>query len=208
MSLAHAILGILRGQPMTGYALKTRCFDQSSAHFWPADQAQIYRTLDRMVGESWIAGELEVQESRPNKRVYQLTATGQEELDRWLLSEQALPAIREPFLVQLFFAAPLSNATVARLLAQQAAQHHERLARFAAIPLPQLAQINGNRDLAFQRLTLEWGLALERAYLDWCALARGIVADLPEGTSPDAQCHGDGCAPSPLDGRGRTDRAE
>src|SRR5579875_1236367 len=44
MSLTHAILGFLNRQPMTGYDLKTQCFDISVAYFWPADQAQIYRT--------------------------------------------------------------------------------------------------------------------------------------------------------------------
>jgi len=48
MSLPHAILGFLREQPLTGYALKTQRFDVSVANFWPADQAQIYRTLDRL----------------------------------------------------------------------------------------------------------------------------------------------------------------
>ena len=46
MSLGHAILGFLSRRPMTGYELKTRCFDQVASHFWTADQAQIYRTLD------------------------------------------------------------------------------------------------------------------------------------------------------------------
>ncbi len=205
MSLAHAILGILRDQPMTGYDLKTRCFDRSIAHFWPADQAQIYRTLERMVGEGWIAGALEMQESRPNKRVYRLTAAGEMELGRWLLSPQAHAVIREPFLVQLFFAAPLSNAAVGALLAQQAALHRQQLARYEAIPLPPLDQLKGNRDLTFQRLTLEWGIALERAYLDWCDLARGVVADLPEGVPDEAQCRGEACAPAPLSDEGAHD---
>ena len=48
MSLKHAILGLLTIQPMTGYELKHEAFDTSIAHFWQADQSQIYRTLDRM----------------------------------------------------------------------------------------------------------------------------------------------------------------
>ena len=183
MSLPHAILGILRDQPMTGYDLKTRCFDRSIAHFWPADQAQIYRTLDRMVADGWVAGELERQESRPNRRIYHLTGAGEAELLRWLASEQGLAIIREPFLIQLFFAAPLPSATIDALLARQAELHSEKLARYEAIPLPTLDRLRDDRDLALQRLTLEWGLALERAYLDWCVLARGIVAELPEGES-------------------------
>jgi len=49
MSLAYAILNTLQQKEMTGYDLKTSCFDQCIAHLWPADQAQIYRTLDKLV---------------------------------------------------------------------------------------------------------------------------------------------------------------
>ena len=44
MSLKHAVLGFLSIAPMTGYDLRKH-MEESVAHFWPADQAQIYRTL-------------------------------------------------------------------------------------------------------------------------------------------------------------------
>src|SRR4051794_5878648 len=184
MSLSHAILGILRDQPMTGYDLKTECFDRSIAHFWPADQAQIYRTLDRMATDGWVTAELEVQDGRPNRKVYHLTDSGQAELDRWLQAHQPLPAYRESFLIQLFFARDLPNATIEGLLERQRALHQERLARYQAIPLPPLDELSAERDLVLQRLTLELGIALEQAKLAWLARARAIVADLPE-TSGD-----------------------
>src|SRR5258705_13680872 len=54
MSLAHAILGMLQTRPMTGYDLKVECFDNSIAHFWQADQAQIYRTLDKLAEDGLV----------------------------------------------------------------------------------------------------------------------------------------------------------
>mgnify|MGYP003565227123 CR=1 FL=1 len=48
MSLKYAILGILNAFPMTGYDLKHQAFDATVRHFWPADQSQIYRTLNRL----------------------------------------------------------------------------------------------------------------------------------------------------------------
>jgi DNA-binding PadR family transcriptional regulator len=183
MSLPHAILGILRDQPMTGYDLKTACFDRSIAHFWPADQAQIYRTLDRMAADGWVTAEVEVQDGRPNRKVYHLTDAGQAELDRWLQTNQPLPAYREPFLIQLFFARDLANATIAGLLERQRAPHQERLARYHAIPLPPLDELSDERDLALQRLTLELGIALEQAKLAWLARAEEVVRGLPEGQS-------------------------
>ena len=48
MSLEHAILGFLNTRARSGYDLKTRCFDVEAKAFWTADQAQIYRTLERL----------------------------------------------------------------------------------------------------------------------------------------------------------------
>ena len=67
MSLAHAILSLLQQEEMTGYDLKTTCFDQCIAHLWPADQAQIYRTLDKLVEQGRITCTVEIQLAGPNR---------------------------------------------------------------------------------------------------------------------------------------------
>jgi PadR family transcriptional regulator, regulatory protein AphA len=186
MSLSHAILGTLRAEPMTGYDLKTRCFDQSVAHFWPADQAQIYRTLDRMAADGWVESAIETQDGRPNRKEYRITGAGRDELARWLLTDLALPALRDPFLIQLFFADPLSNAQIDGLLLRQIAHHRERLQRLEAIPLPALSELTASREFSLQRLTLELGLALERAHIAWAEQARQVVTNLPEPPTQSA----------------------
>ncbi len=167
MSLAHAILGMLQKQPMTGYELKTQCFDDSIAHFWQADQAQIYRTLDKLAEQGFVESRLEVQEDRPNRKVYSITDAGRAEVHRWLLTEQPLPTIREPFLVQLFFAGQLDNTQIIAMLEQQLKAHEQQLATYRAIPLPSFDNPNMTRELTFQRMTLEAGLSNEQACIDW-----------------------------------------
>ena len=176
MSLTHAILGMLRNGPLTGYDLKTRCFDASIAHFWPADQAQIYRTLDRMAEQGLVESRLEIQETRPNRKEYSLTDAGETELTRWLGETQPLPAYRDPFLVQLYFAHTLPPEQLDALLEDQARLHEERLAVYRAVPLPTLDELKGHRNHLAERLTLELGLALEQAHLDWIARAREVLA--------------------------------
>ncbi len=179
MSLAHAILGILNLAPMTGYDLKHAAFDQSIAYFWHADQAQIYRTLDRMAAAGWVESVLEVQTERPNRKVYHITEAGQQELARWLATDQPLVTYREPFLIQLFFGAALSDADLLRLIEGQAARHTERLAALDQVPLPPLDDPAADRETMLRRLTVELGKALERAYLEWLDLCRRTVAELP-----------------------------
>lgn len=167
MSLPHAILGFLQKEPMTGYDLKTACFDQSVAYFWPADQAQIYRTLDKLADQGFIESHVEIQDERPNRKVYQITESGRAELARWLRTAAPLTAYREPFLVQLFFADQLSNAEAIALLKAQMAAHRERLALYHTIPLPSLDDPATDRSGVFQRFTLELGLRSEEAVIQW-----------------------------------------
>ncbi len=182
MSLPHAILGFLREQPLTGYELKTQRFDVSVANFWPADQAQIYRTLDRLEEQGWATSELEIQRERPNRKVYRITEAGRAELLRWLAAPQPLPTHREPFLVQLYFAAELPDETILSLLEGQVAAHEAQLRAYEEVPLP-LPPLDGagaGRARALARLTLELGLRSERMYLDWLRDAIGHARRLPE----------------------------
>lgn len=180
MSLSHAILGILHLHPMSGYDLKTQYFDGSIAHFWHADQAQIYRTLDKLEALHLVHSELVIQENRPNRKVYHLTDAGRDEFRQWQLSVQPLPSVREPFLIQLFMANELPNSEILRLIAEQIAQHQKRLAAYQAIPLPALEDPQIDRWTALQRLTLEMGLASEAMYLQWLEMAKAVVEQLED----------------------------
>ncbi|MCS6835693.1 MAG: PadR family transcriptional regulator [Anaerolineae bacterium] len=172
MSLAHAILGLLTVMPMTGYELKTQAFDSTIAHFWQADQAQIYRTLSVMAEQGWVESKLEIQEGRPNRKVYHITEAGQAELRRWLHTEQPLPTYREAFLVQMFFASELDAQTILEHIDRQREGHAARLAQYESFPLPGLDDPRLDQRHLFWRLTLEMGIAMERAYLEWLETCR------------------------------------
>ena len=182
MSLPHAILGLLQSEPMTGYDLKTRAFDESIAHFWPADQAQIYRTLDRMTEDGWVESRVEIQEDRPNRKIYSITDAGRTELYRWLTTPQPLPVYREPFLIQVFFSQYLTNAKIIELMEQQLEPHRERLAHYQQIPLPPLDDLTINREQTLERLTLELGIKIEQTYIEWIQESIEIVRNLPENS--------------------------
>jgi PadR family transcriptional regulator, regulatory protein AphA len=167
VSLAHAILGFLEKTPLTGYDLKTICFDGSVNYFWAADQAQIYRTLDKMQEQGLVESKLEYQENRPNRKVYHITESGRAELTRWLRASQPLPAKREPFLVQLYFSAEQPQEEVIGLLQQQMALHRELLAQYVQVPLPHFDNPDINREEMFARFTLDFGLRLEKTYIEW-----------------------------------------
>lgn len=167
MSLAHVILGLLQQQEQTGYDLKTQCFDQCIAHLWQADQAQIYRTLDKLEAQGWITCTVEIQHDRPNRKVYRITSTGEAELMQWLQTHQPLPILREPLLVQLYFAAQQPNQAIVDLLQQQQQVRKEKLAECEAIDVPPLEDATARRDQKLHRLVVELVRRREQTYLDW-----------------------------------------
>ncbi len=167
MSLAHAILGLLQQREMTGYDLKTSCFDRCIAHLWPADQAQIYRTLDKLVAQGWIACTVEIQHERPNRKVYSVTEAGKAELSRWLQQSQPLPTVRDPLLVQLHFAAQLPDSAILSLLEQQLEARRERLAECETVALSDFDGQSASREQKMQQLVLELVLQKEQAHIDW-----------------------------------------
>ena len=84
MSLDAAILGFLGERPRSGYDLKTRCFDGAAKDFWTADQAQIYRTLERLQGSKLVTATRKRQAGKPDRKVYSITELGRRTLTAWL----------------------------------------------------------------------------------------------------------------------------
>ncbi|MBD1909015.1 MULTISPECIES: PadR family transcriptional regulator [unclassified Leptolyngbya] len=175
MSLAYVILGLLQQQERTGYDLKTECFNQCIAHLWSADQAQIYRTLEKLEGQGWIACTVEIQSDRPNRKVYCITKAGQTELQQWLQTHQPPPILREPLLVQLHFAAQLPDDAIVQLLEQELEARQRKLEECDAIALPSLTTPGISREQKMQRLALELVQRREQAYVEWL---RGAIATL------------------------------
>ena len=169
MSLEHAILGFLNYGPHSGYDLK-KVFDVSVQHFWPADQSQIYRTLSRLEDKGWAEMELIEQDDRPDRKVYHITTAGQEELRRWLITPLPSKAVRSAPLIQVFFAAQLSDEEILAIFERWAESARTILARYEQVPQEsaEYEETNGTpRDSFFWMLTLEFGIKSMQAQLEW-----------------------------------------
>lgn len=109
MSLENGILGYLSQKPLSGYDIK-KIFNMSAAYFWPADQAQIYRTLKNLEDDGMIEIRGVMKDAGPSKKLYMITEMGRKKLHDWLMSQkQSDYVIRRPFLMQLFFSGELSR---------------------------------------------------------------------------------------------------
>jgi DNA-binding PadR family transcriptional regulator len=169
VSLEYAILGFLHEEELSGYDLKTRCFDTRAAHAWTADQAQIYRTLERLQKRRLVATRTLRQSGRPDRHVFRLTSAGRDAFAVWLAASRPLPAHRDPFLLQLMLAEDLTDENLGALLTTQREQHQDRLEALRATTA-EFDRTAGNgvaRRTRLQRMTLDAAMAQTRASIDW-----------------------------------------
>ncbi len=169
---------------MSGYDLKA-IFDRSINHFWTAGLSQIYPALSDMVAAGLLTVNVEQQEGRPNRKVYSVTDAGRQALVSWLSEPQPLPHDRYTFLIQLFFSAVLPKEVVLdqlRHVRQLYVRRLECYQRRGQASVDRFKDQVGRRDDApFWELTVEYGIRLAKANVDWCDWAIAQVAMMPPG---------------------------
>jgi PadR family transcriptional regulator, regulatory protein AphA len=179
MSLEYAILGFIQHKPLSGYDLK-KVFDTSVQHFWPADQSQIYRTLNKLTVKGWAEMEVIEQSDRPDRKIYHITSAGREELHRWLSGPFPVESARSAPLVQVFFSGQLSNEEILEKFEQAAAYFREILECYQHVPEQfgdLVKMVNSSREIFFGLLTLELGIKTMQAQLEW---AESIIRRIKE----------------------------
>lgn len=183
MSLEYAILGFLNYHPYSGYDLK-KIFDTSVQHFWPADQSQIYRTLNRLTKQGLASMEKVPQQDRPDRKVYHITAPGRAELLKWLAGPPPMDEPRSAPLIQVFFSGQLPDEQILAKFEGFAAIMRAMLAQYEQVPAqigPIQQEITSPREHFFWLLTLDNGIRMMRANLEW---VENIIASLKNGQVP------------------------
>ena len=185
MSLDYAILGFLNYRPCSGYDLK-KIFDKSVRHFWPADQSQIYRTLVRMNEKGWVETEVIHQESRPNRKEYRITAVGCAELREWMVTPLKPDEHRSADMIQIFFAAQLSDVEILGIFEHAAELMRAGLAQYSLIPRnieDYKEYTNSPREFFFWMLTLDVGIHNMKSGLDFI---ENLIQRIQNGELPQA----------------------
>jgi PadR family transcriptional regulator, regulatory protein AphA len=185
MSLEYAILGLLDHMPFSGYDLK-KVFDTSIRHFWPANQTQIYLTLNRLAGQGLVEMEVVEQTERPDRKVYHITEAGRSSLRQWLVASKPAEMVRSARLIQVFFAAQLSDEEILHIFEELAAQVREALRQYESIP-NNIEAYNrpaaSSREFYFWMLTLEVGKTVAAANLAWI---ESVISRIRNGELPRA----------------------
>ena len=168
MALEHAILVSLTERSGSGYELARR-FDRSIGFFWPATHQQIYRVLRRMDDAGWVTHTEVAQDGRPDKKVYEVSASGRNELERWLAEPVEPAVVRDGLSVKVRGASLGDTDAVLREVERHRGEHSVRLELYRGIErrdFPKPGKLNG-REL-HQYLVLRGGIRAEESFVAWC----------------------------------------
>lgn len=102
--MKHTLLALLAGGTAHGYELK-QAIEQTFGDAWPPlNIGQIYTTLGRLERDGLVASAHVAQAGRPDKRVYELTESGKDEVRDWLEEPVSGPRLKDEFFTKLILA--------------------------------------------------------------------------------------------------------
>ena len=171
--LKYALLGFLNYSSYSGYDLK-QLMDVSTSNFWHAKQSQIYTTLKKMEKDELVISHIEPQENRPNRRVYEITTAGREDLNAWLIQPiMDVEPRKEKLLLKLFFSADLNIEKVLTQLRLQKSLHEENLTKYQTQTKEVIAQFSASDDMMqnakYWEATRRFGELYEEMFIQWVA---------------------------------------
>jgi DNA-binding PadR family transcriptional regulator len=148
MTVRHAILGLLAQRPRHGYELRA-AFSAvvGGEENWDVKPAQIYTTLDRLEEAGLVERQSDMGEGEePSRRVYAITALGEQALREWFASGVVPEHQRDEFFVKLMTALVSGETNVTRLVQTQRVTLYQELHAATAMrdsynPRTEMAQI-------------------------------------------------------------------
>lgn len=168
--MKNMLLALLAEGTAHGYELK-QAVEQTFGDAWPPlNIGQIYTTLGRLERDGLVASAHVAQAGRPDKRVYELTEAGREEVLRWLHEPVTEPRLKDEFFTKLVLSrlpgvAALNGGTDSRaLIARQRRDYLQALRDLNGLLLRQ----HGNgADTASAALLIEGAILHLEADLKW-----------------------------------------
>jgi DNA-binding PadR family transcriptional regulator len=166
----QVVLGFLKWRPMSGYDIK-RLVEQSISNFWSESFGQIYPTLRALVGEGLATLETTEVDGSRKRHVYAITPQGREALRRWLQAPVQPTPNRSELLLKLFFSGKAGKEDVVDHIEAHKGRIISELQRYRAIGERLDTEYGNMPDVAYWRLTAEYGRMEAEAHLAWCRKA-------------------------------------
>jgi DNA-binding PadR family transcriptional regulator len=168
MSLKHVILVVLKKGSASGYEID-QTFDGPLGIYWNTSHQRVYRALATLTKDGWVRFELHSQNGKPDKKVYDITPEGEEELMQWLVEFQQASPINESLTVKFFAGEFCPTESLLEQLRVLQQGHRQKLAGYQ-LDADRVKDTIGQQNIENRRgyLTLRRGILMEQARLSWC----------------------------------------
>lgn len=147
MNIRTLCLGILSFGDATGYEIKKMAEEGLFSHFVEASYGSIYPALTRMTEHGLLTCRSEVQDGKPDKKVYSITEAGRIELKSALTTRPSKDKFKSEFLFIMLMSEHLDQAHVSDVLTQRAQELEAELEMIRAcgeqLSKPGMQFVNG-----------------------------------------------------------------
>lgn len=192
-------LGALSMGDQTGYDIK-KTFENSFGFFLDVSPSGIYRALSELEQEGAITVEHVVQQGRPNKKIFELTEAGREQLVAAILKSQARHRVHSEFLFALLLADLLPPDHVNRILDDHAAEMQ------GLIPSTEKwLEEEGQGAPAGMQFVARFALDMLKQHLAALKRHRPVLSEARGNSAADAEDTTDMSGPSAAPGRGKAE---
>lgn len=159
---------------MSGYEIR-RTIGESVANFWSESFGQIYPALRQLAEQDCVeVDEIDDAGGGRERIRYRLTASGREELARWLAEPVQPPRPRNELLLKLFFGRHAGPGVIAEHILAFRRRIEADRARYAEIRARLEEKAGESPEAGYWLLTLRYGEIERQALLRWAdeAIAR------------------------------------
>jgi DNA-binding PadR family transcriptional regulator len=174
-STEASILGLLAHGELSAYEL-VKTAGRSVGYFWAPATSQFYAVLPRLVETGLASSRVVRQSSRPDKRVYRISAAGRDALREWINGPTPAEPSRNPLLLQLFFGDHGDPQALLEHVRERRREFEELEAELKQIDEHATARQND----FYPSLTRRYGHEYARALIRW---ARATEEDLARQVS-------------------------
>ena len=168
---SYVVLGLVSVRPRAGHDLAGYA-ERSIGNFFSLTRSHVYSELERLCKLGLLEATEVPQERLPTKRVYEITAAGEDELRGWLQGSDLEPERqRNLFLVRVFFGDRVSPARLGEILGEYESAARARRDRLAEV----VDRLADRPHATFRRATAMFGVRREQAKLDWVSEVRPLL---------------------------------
>lgn len=123
--LSYGLLSFLSTEPLTGYDLMLKL-----NYFWNTTHSAIYPLLAELEEKNYVTYTLIGQNSKPDKKVYEITDNGKSTLKDWISAPTDEAVRKDEMMLKIYCIQGFDNATIEKLLDEMENRYKKQLIKY------------------------------------------------------------------------------